>query len=146
MSTHSIDRGTAFGIGHGAVLTIGSAEDVVAARERGRAYGAALGFAATDLMVIVTAIAELAHNIVDGASRGAIILERVQKEGRAGIVITAADDGPAVAKAGRPLAGAAGPRPVSTLDLKGLRSLMDEFEIDHEPLQGTVVTVRKWLR
>jgi serine/threonine-protein kinase RsbT len=146
MSTYSIDRGAFFGIGHGTVLSIRSVEDVVAARERGRAFGAALGFAATDLMVIVAAIAELAHNIVGGASQGAIILERVQKEGRPGIVITAADDGPRLAEAGRPFRGAAGARPVSTLDLKGLRSLMDEFEIDEEPLQGTVVTVRKWLR
>ena len=144
MSSHSISRGTAFGIGHGTVLTIRSPEDVVTARERGRALGAALGFAASDLMVIVAAISELAHNIVAGALRGAIVLEQDQKEGRAGIVITAADDGPAGAEFGRRLTPA-GARSVSSLDLKGLRSLMDEFEIDDEPLQGTVVTVRKWL-
>jgi serine/threonine-protein kinase RsbT len=144
-SSYHIDRGAAFGIGTGTVLSIRSTDDVVIARERGRAFGAALGFEATDLMVIVTAISELAHNIVDHATRGAIVLEGVQRGGRAGIEILAADDGPLTAELGRPL-GPARSRPVSALEHKGLRALMDEFEMDGEPRQGTVVTVRKWLR
>jgi serine/threonine-protein kinase RsbT len=144
-SSYHIDRRPAYGIGTGTVLSIGSRDDVVVARERGRAFGAALGFEAADLMVIVTAISELAHNIVDHATRGAIVLEGVQKAGRAGIEIVAADDGLEMAEVGWPVGATARSRPVSAFDLKGMRSLMDEFEIDDEPRQGTVVTVRKWL-
>jgi serine/threonine-protein kinase RsbT len=145
-SSYQIDRGAAYGIGTGTVLRVVSRDDVVIARERGRAFGAALGFPAADLTVIVTAISELAHNIVDHATRGAIVLEGVERGGRAGIEIVAADDGSEMAELGRPLASLTWSRPVSAFDLKGMRALMDEFEMDGEPRQGTVVTVRKWLR
>lgn len=144
-SRRGIERGGTPGVGRGSVVAIGSAADIVTARERGRALAAALGFATADLTVIVTAISELAHNIVEYATRGQILLDRAQKDGRVGIVIVARDDGPGIPDVANALGAVPAPGQAAGLGLPGVRGLMDDFEITSMPRQGTTVTVRKWL-
>ena len=144
-SSRRIEHGVAPGAGPISVVAIGSMDDIVVARERGRALGAAVGFASSDLTVIVTAISELAHNIVEYAQQGEIVVERAQKDGRTGVVIVASDEGPGIADVRGALASVAAPGQGAGLGLAGVRSLMDEFEIASKPRQGTTVTVRKWL-
>jgi serine/threonine-protein kinase RsbT len=144
MSSSRVERGGTPGVGQGTVVAIGAEADIVTARERGRALAAALGFATADLTAIVTAISELAHNIVEYATRGEILLDRAQKDGRVGIVIVARDDGPGITDVTSALSPVAAPGQTVGLGLPGVRSLMDEFEITSKPRQGTTVTVRKW--
>ena len=53
--------------------------DVVAARQAARELAARLGFSATDLTLIATAVSEIARNIVRFAGRGEIIVELLEE-------------------------------------------------------------------
>jgi serine/threonine-protein kinase RsbT len=131
-------------VGRGSIIRIASGADIVAARKCGREFGAALGFTGSDLTLIVTAISELAHNIIEYAVSGHILLDRARNEGRLGVVIVARDEGPGIPDIAAALCAGVTDQRVS-LGLPGVRSLMDDFEISSKPRHGTVVTVRKWL-
>ena len=69
--------------------------DVVAARAAARELAAKLGFSATDLTVIATAVSEVVRNIVKFANSGEVSLELLE-EPRPGIRIVARDTGPGI--------------------------------------------------
>src|SRR5258705_10351118 len=75
--------------------------DIVSARQKGRELASQCGFPSTDLAVVATAISELARNIVRYAVRGEIILRLGQNNGKRGIEVGAADDGPGIPDGGR---------------------------------------------
>ena len=125
---------------------IGSAVDIVTARQTGRTLAMELGFDGSDLTVIATAISEVARNIVDHAKQGEIIVAPVNSSSKHGIQIVARDDGP----------GISGHRPGDAIWLldhardwasgcPGAKWLMDEFDIDSKVGKGTTVTMKKWL-
>jgi serine/threonine-protein kinase RsbT len=128
------------------VVPIASSDDIVTARQLGRALGSSLGFAGADLTVIATAISELAGNIIEYASDGAIVMTIVEKDGRPGINIVARDAGPGIPDLAEVLATGQATGQHLGVGLPGVRRLMDEFEISSSAGEGTSVTVRKWLR
>lgn len=125
-------------------VAINSDQDIVTARQKGRALAIELGFSTGDATLIATSISELARNIVSYARKGEITLEVVHGSSKLGISITASDRGPGIwdirqaMKDGFSTSGSLG------LGLPGVRRLMDEFEISSEPGRGTIVTVKKW--
>ena len=127
-------------------IRISKDTDIVAAREEGRTFGAALRFPASDLTFISVAISEVARNILTYAGSGEIAISVERKNGRPGVAIVARDEGPGIAdiqlamQDGYSSSGSLG------LGLPGARRLMDEFDIWSEPGKGTVVTMRKWTR
>ncbi len=127
------------------VVAIRSDGDIVAARQQGRSLATVIGFTATDATLIATAISELARNIVLYARQGEVIIRSVESSHRKGIVICARDGGPGirsiedVLRDGYSTSGGLG------LGLPGVKRLMDEFTIESELGQGTMVTVKKWL-
>lgn len=123
---------------HAAVqVAIGSARDLVQARQRGRELAVTLGFSSTQATLIAAVISELARNIVEYAGRGEIIL---RADGDAGMVIAARDSGPGIAdmqaalRPGFSTSGGLG------LGLPGVRRIADRFEIE-SGTTGTVVTL-----
>jgi serine/threonine-protein kinase RsbT len=122
------------------VVAIGSATDVVTAREQGRTLAARLGFSASDQMMIVTAISELARNILDVATLGQIAITPTRTGSRLGLVVEARDQGPGIADPDRVMEGGHS----SGFGLPGVRRLMDEFEIASELGKGTTVMATKW--
>jgi serine/threonine-protein kinase RsbT len=124
----------------GGVVPIGSAADVVTAREQGRALAASLGFSACDQMMIATAISELARNILEFATLGRIAITSARTGTRLGLVIEARDQGPGIADPARVVEGGHS----CGFGLPGVRRLMDELEIASEPGKGTTVLARKW--
>src|SRR3989441_561770 len=70
--------------------------DIVSARQKGRELASQCGFPSTDLAVVATAISELARNIVRYAARGEVILRLIDDNGRRGVEVVAADDGPGI--------------------------------------------------
>src|SRR5204863_4201774 len=74
-------------------IPVRSDADIVFARQKGRELAAALGFAATDLTLIATAISELARNIVLYARRGRIVVKGIERNGGVGIMVVAREDG-----------------------------------------------------
>ena len=125
-------------------MGISSDQDIVAARQRGRALATELGFSTGDATLIATAISELARNIVSYARKGEITLKIVQALSRQGVLIIASDSGPGIQDIPQALRDGFSTSGSLGLGLPGVRRLMDEFEITSKPGRGTIVTVKKW--
>lgn len=125
-------------------MAINSDQDIVVARQKGRALATELGFASGDATLIATAISELARNIVSYARKGQITLQKVNGEDRQGLLIVASDNGPGIPDVRQALRDGFSTSGSLGLGLPGVRRLMDEFQITSLPGQGTTVAVKKW--
>jgi len=125
-------------------VAIRSDQDIVLARQKGRAMAIELGFSSGDGTLIATAISELARNILSYARRGEITLKIVLAASRQGISIIASDSGPGIGDIRQAMRDGFSTSGSLGLGLPGVRRLMDEFEIVSEPGHGTIVTVKKW--
>ena len=123
-----------------------SDENIVTARQRGRALAAQLGFSSTDLVLITTAISELARNILLYAKRGEIVLESISDNGRQGIIVVAQDDGPGIANVDKAMEPGYSTSGNLGLGLPGVRRLMDDVKVLSRLGEGTTVTATKWKR
>ncbi len=126
-------------------IPIASDRDIIRARQTGRTEASKLGFSSTDLTLIATAISELARNIVMYARQGEIVVRLVRSSERQGIIVMARDKGPGIADIRQTLQDGFSTSRSLGLGLPGVRRLMDEFEIESQLGQGTVVTVKKWM-
>ncbi len=125
-------------------VAISSDQDIVLARQKGRAMAIELGFSTGDATLIATAISELARNILSYARRGEITLKIVRASSRQAITIIASDSGPGIRDIRQAMRDGFSTSGSLGLGLPGVRRLMDEFEIVSEPGRGTIVTVKKW--
>jgi serine/threonine-protein kinase RsbT len=125
-------------------VAINSDQDIVSARQKGRAMAMELGFSSGDATLIATAISELARNIVSYARKGQITLKGVQGSSRVGILVIASDEGPGILDIRQALRDGFSTSGSLGLGLPGVRRLMDEFEITSQPNLGTTVAVKKW--
>ena len=125
-------------------VSIATDQDVVAARQKGRAMALELGLSASDSTLLATAISELARNIVSYAGQGEIILHAAQNSGRPGVTVVARDDGPGIPSIEQAMRDGYSTSGSLGMGLPGVRRLVDEFEITSEVGQGTTVTIRKW--
>jgi serine/threonine-protein kinase RsbT len=125
-------------------VAINSDQDIVLARQKGRALAAELGFSAVDATFVATAVSELARNILAYARKGEITLRAIQGSSRKGIQVVASDDGPGIPDIRQALRDGFSTSGSLGLGLPGVRRLMDEFEIASQPGQGTRVGVKKW--
>jgi serine/threonine-protein kinase RsbT len=129
---------------HETRIAIASDLDIIRARQTGRTEAARLGFSSTDLTLIATAISELARNIVMYAKEGEIIVRIVKSVEKQGIIVIARDNGPGIADTRQTLQDGFSTSRSLGLGLPGVRRLMDEFEIESQLGQGTVVIAKKW--
>jgi len=126
-------------------ITIETVEDIVIARQEGRALANSLGFSATDATLIATAISELARNIVLYAKTGEIMLSTTVQGERTGLVIIGKDNGPGIANLVHAMMNGYSTSGGLGLGLPGVKKIMDSFDISSEQGQGTVVTTIMWL-
>ena len=126
------------------LVHVSSDADVVAAREKGRELSARLGFSSIDLTLIVTAISEVARNILLYAREGDIVLRLDNHDGHRGIVVEARDEGPGIPDLDLAMRDSYSTGNGLGLGLPGARRLMDEFEIQSELSKGTTVVMKKW--
>lgn len=129
-------------------IPIHSDSDIVTARQKGRELASQVGFVSPDLVLIATAISELARNIVLYAGNGEIILDLVQDpaNGKQGMTVVARDQGPGILDVDRALEEGYSTSRSLGLGLPGVKRLLDEFDIVSQVGQGTTVTVTKWKR
>jgi serine/threonine-protein kinase RsbT len=126
-------------------VAVATDSDMLPARAEGRALADRLGFSRTDATLIATAISEIARNILVHAGSGQITFTPVHEDDRDGIVVVARDEGPGIRDLDAAIAdGYSGVNGSLGLGLPGARRLMDEFDIDSRPGEGTTVTMRKW--
>lgn len=127
-------------------IPIRSDQDIVAARQRGRAMAQQMGFSSSNLTLIATAISELARNILLYARSGELILGIVQDHGRDGLALVAHDEGPGIPDIDRALQIGFSTSGSLGLGLPGVKRLMDDFEIVSTIGRGTKITATKWKR
>lgn len=128
-------------------IAIESDADVVTARQRARALAVELDMPSTDQTLLATAISEIARNITTYAERGDVVIDVVRDgRGRRGVRVVARDEGPGIEDLERALTDGYTTGGGLGLGLPGARRLVDEFEIDSTPGQGTTVTLIKWAR
>ena len=125
-------------------VRVESDTDIVAARQRGRALAARLGFSSGAATMVATAISELARNIVLYAGRGEITIGLASNGEGPILVITARDEGEGIADVRRALQDGYSTSGRLGVGLPGVKRLMDEFEISSTVGRGTVVVVKKW--
>jgi len=128
-------------------IAIESDADVVVARQRARALAAQVELTSTDQTLLATAISELARNITAYAVRGEVLVGVVRgDDGRRGVRVVARDDGPGIEDIQLALTDGYTTGNGLGLGLPGARRLVDEFDIQTAPGQGTTVTLVKWGR
>jgi serine/threonine-protein kinase RsbT len=128
-------------------IAIESDADVVTARQRARQLAIGLDMTSTDQTLLATAISEVARNITAYAQRGEVSLELVRNgEGRRGIRVVARDHGPGIEDLERALTDGYTTGGGLGLGLPGARRLVDAFENETAPGEGTTVTLIKWTR
>ncbi|WP_045227156.1 anti-sigma regulatory factor [Methyloterricola oryzae] len=125
-------------------VAIGSDIDIVRARQQVRTLAKEVGFTSSELTLIVTALSELARNIVEYARSGEIILDQICQGTRRGLSITARDGGPGIADIDLAMRDGYSSGKGLGLGLPGTKRLMDDFEITSEVGHGTQVKVTKW--
>lgn len=131
-------------MGDDSLVSVKSDGDMVVARAHSRRMAEDLGFSRTDATLIATAVSEIARNILMHAGHGELSMKPVREDLRYGLVVIARDSGPGIRDIARAVeTGFASTRGLG-LGLPGARRLMDEFEVESEPGEGTTVTMTKW--
>ena len=126
-------------------VPVESDTDIVAARQKGRALAARLGFSSGEATMVATAISELARNIVLYAIRGEIVFRpRVDTGRRRSWSSRPATKASGIADVRQALQDGYSTSGRLGVGLPGVKRLMDEFEISSTVGGGTVVVVKKW--
>lgn len=131
----------------GTILTLAIAQerDTVAARQRARQIARLLGFDAQDQTRIATAVSEIARNAYNYAGGGRV---EYAIEGRTApqlFIVKVKDSGPGVRDLDSILGGRYQSHTGMGLGIIGARRLMDQFEIQSAPGEGTTVWLKKLL-
>ncbi|MFD6438646.1 anti-sigma regulatory factor [Peribacillus sp. NPDC060186] len=120
--------------------------DIVAARQLGRNVAKELGFGTIDQARITTAISELARNIYLYAGQGSVSIEKLNINGKSGLKIIAEDQGPGIEDIRRVMEDGYTTSGGLGAGLPGAKRLMDDFDMESIPGEGTKIVATKWLR
>lgn len=125
-------------------MPVQSSEDVVRVRQATRTWAVEMKFSLVDQTRLVTAASELARNTVDYGGGGTARLEALTEGAHQGLRLTFEDHGPGISdmelalKDGYTTGGGLG------LGLSGARRLVNDFEIESRPGEGTRVCITRW--
>lgn len=125
-------------------VPIESAADVVKVRQIVRQVSIAQGFSLVDQTKIVTAASELARNTLDYGGGGTATIEALDQGRRRGVRLTFADQGPGIADVDLALKDGFTTGNGLGMGLGGAKRLVNEFEIESYPGQGTRITITRW--
>jgi serine/threonine-protein kinase RsbT len=133
-------------IREGTLIAIANDVDIVEARMAARALAAQLGFNGADLVMIATAVSEVARNIIEYAKPGEVLISVISNGAKRGLEVIARDQGPGIADIALAMEDGYSTARGLGLGLPGSRRLMDEFHVDSKVGRGTTITMKKWLR
>jgi serine/threonine-protein kinase RsbT len=125
-------------------LPIRSSTDVVSIRQATRARAAEIRLGIVDQTKLITAASELARNALEYGKGGEALFEVINDGARQGLRIHFRDQGPGIEDLALALTDHYSTGGGLGLGLSGAKRLVDEFEIDSKPGEGTRVTITKW--
>lgn len=126
------------------VLSLRDQNEIVGARQAVRKWAAELGLSLVDQTKIVTATSELARNTVEYGGGGTMTLEMLDDGMRRGLRLVFADEGPGIPDIELALRDGYTSGTGMGLGLGGSRRLVNEFDIQSRPGEGTRVTIVRW--
>ncbi|MEV4712363.1 ATP-binding protein [Micromonospora sp. NPDC049374] len=133
-------------LGRPQTQSVGSDEDVVRVRQLVRTAAVAVRLSLVDQTKVVTAASELARNTLVYGGGGTVEVAAIDNGRRPGIRVVFADSGPGIADLDLALTDGYTTGGGLGLGLSGARRLVDEFDIQTAPGQGTRITITKWSR
>lgn len=120
-------------------------EQVVRIRQLVRQSAAEIGLSLVDQTKIVTAASEIARNTVVYGGGGIVTVELIQSEsGRRGLRLIFEDKGPGIPDPELALRDGYTTGSGLGLGLGGAKRLVNEFELDTKPGEGTRITLIRW--
>jgi len=119
-------------------------DQVVRVRQMVRQWATELGFSLVDLTKIVTAASELARNTVIYGGGGTFELQELQNNGRRGLRVVFEDHGPGIGDLELAMRDGYTTGNGLGLGLSGAKRLVNDFEIDSRPGEGTRVAITRW--
>ena len=126
------------------VLQLRAENDVVAVRQAVRTWAVQQGFTLVDQTKMVTAASEIARNTVVYGRGGTVRMETLEEGARKGLRLTFEDQGPGIPDVQLALSDGYSTGTGLGMGLGGAKRLVNQFEIDSRPGQGTRVTLTRW--
>lgn len=127
-------------------LRLRSDEDVVGLRKQVRERAVAIALSLVDQTKLVTAASELARNTIKYGGGGEVHLDAFDDGARLGIGLLFVDAGQGIPNIENALRDGFTTGGGLGLGLGGSKRLVDEFDIDSRPKEGTAVLIIKWKR
>lgn len=119
-------------------------QDVVLFRNRVREYSTKTGMNLVNQTKLITAASELVRNMLKYANGGQVIIEIISNNARNGVRLTFIDQGPGIADVPQAMQDGFSTGKSLGLGLPGAKRLVNEFEIQSKPGEGTRVCVTHW--
>ncbi|MDR6215606.1 serine/threonine-protein kinase RsbT [Paracidovorax wautersii] len=125
-------------------MPLGSEQHIVVSRQTVRSLCQALKFSLVDQTKMVTAASELSRNTLIHGGGGRMRWEVLDRAGRAGLQLIFEDEGPGIADMRLAMSDGYTTGSGMGLGLPGSKRLVNDFEIQSAPGQGTRVSITKW--
>ncbi|MDO7912763.1 anti-sigma regulatory factor [Pseudomonas monteilii] len=119
-------------------------QDVVLARQLVRKLASEAGMRLVDLTKLVTAVSELARNTVVYGGGGDMDWSVLEDGVQVGVRLLFRDEGPGIPDLKLAMTDGWTSGSGMGLGLTGARRLVDEFELDTTPGEGTRITITRW--
>jgi serine/threonine-protein kinase RsbT len=119
-------------------------EDIVASRQKVRVLSQQLKFSLVDQTKMVTAASELSRNTVVHGGGGTMRWKLLQDGVRQGLRLHFEDEGPGIPDTKLALTDGWSTGKGMGLGLPGSKRLVQEFQLESTPGQGTRVSITRW--
>ena len=126
------------------VVMVQKEQDVVPLRNRVKDYAVTVGMSILNQTKVITATSELVRNLLKYGGGGKVVIELVTSGRDQGVRVSFIDKGPGIADLSLAMKDGYSTGKSLGLGLPGTKRLVNEFDIQSEPGNGTTVTITKW--
>lgn len=104
-----------------------------------------IGIRPIKISALATAVSELTTNVIKYATNGLITVQQIEQRQRKGIEIIVEDRGPGIADIETAMKDHVSSSGTLGLGLPGTKRMVDDFELQSKPGQGTKVRIVVWI-
>lgn len=119
-------------------------QDVVFFRQRLKEHATKIGMTILNQTKLITASSELVRNMLKYGGGGEIFIEVVSDRMQVGIKVIFSDKGPGIPDIAKAMQDGYSTGKSLGLGLPGARRLVNQFDIQSGPGEGTTVTIIRW--